>query len=134
VAAATASGARVAVSVHGDVVTLSPGTGLTAYRLVQEALTNALRHAPGAPVKVDVGYAPSMLSLRVSNPLAGEAKPPGGGYGLSGMRERVELYGGSLTYGPQAGAWMVQGTLPVLTSPWAPNATQPTAALRISQP
>ena len=101
---------------------------------MQEALTNALSHAPGAPVHVEVDYGPSRLSLRVSNPLPGVAQTPGGGYGLFGMRERVELYGGSLAYGPEAGKWMVQGTLPFAASRGALGAVQPTPALRISQP
>jgi signal transduction histidine kinase len=134
VTAATASGAQVALTIHGDAVPLSPGAELTAYRLVQEALTNALNHAPGTPVRVDIDYGTSTLGLRVSNPIPGAAQSPGGGYGLFGMRERVELYGGSLTYGPQAGEWLVRGTLPIAGSPPALGTAQPAPATRISLP
>jgi signal transduction histidine kinase len=112
VAEAAASGAHVDVVSHGDVVVLSPGIELTAYRLVQEALTNALNHAPGTPVQVEVGYGPSSLALSVSNPVRDAVQVDGGGYGLLGMRERVELYGGVLEYGQNAGVWTVRGTLP----------------------
>ena len=132
VAEATASGAVVDVAFDGDVVELSPGVELTAYRLVQEALTNALNHAPGTPVHVEVGYGPSSLTLTVSNPVTDAGRFDGGGYGLLGMRERVELYGGVLEYGQDSGVWTVRGTLPYDAIPAARST--PTVAPAMSLP
>jgi signal transduction histidine kinase len=130
VAAATASGANVALEITGDVVPLSPGTELTGYRLVQEALTNALGHAPGEPVRVEVGYGPSTLNLLVSNPVPDTSDSPGGGYGLFGMGERVSLYGGTLQYGSQDGVWTVRGTLPFDVLPVAARQAVPAGQVR----
>ena len=125
VEAATASGAQVSLVITGDAVALSPGTALTGYRLVQEALTNALGHAPGKPVTVEVDYGPSTLDLLVSNPVPEATQSPGGGYGLFGMGERVSLYGGTLAYGSQDGVWTVRGTLPYDVLPTAARQTDP---------
>lgn len=123
--AATASGAQVTLAITGDVVALSPGTELTGYRLVQEAVTNALGHAPGEPVQVEVRYGPSSLNLVVSNPVPDAPQSPGGGYGLFGMGERVSLYGGTLEYGSQDGVWTVRGTLPYDVLPAAVRQNHP---------
>ena len=134
VAEAAASGAHVDVAFHGDVVVLSPGSELTAYRLVQEALTNALSHAPGTPVQVEVDYGLSSLTLSVSNPVRDAVQVEGGGYGLLGMRERVELYGGVLEYGHNAGVWTVRGTLPYAALLTARGVPPVTPALRRPAP
>jgi signal transduction histidine kinase len=123
--AATASGAHVSLVITGDSVALSPGTSLTGYRLVQEALTNALGHAPGKAVRVEVDYGPSTFNLLVSNPVPEATEPPGGGYGLFGMGERVSLYGGTLAYGPEDGQWTVRGTLPYDVLPTTARQTDP---------
>jgi len=112
VSAASASGGRVDLQISGEAVPLRPGTELTAFRLIQEAVTNALTHAPGTPVAVEVEYGRSTLDVVVTNPMVGAPQSPGGGFGLFGMRERVELYGGVLEYGPDEGIWSVHGTLP----------------------
>jgi signal transduction histidine kinase len=94
--------------------------GLAAYRIVQEALANASRHAPGAPVRVEVRPWTADLSVRVHNgPAAGE--PPasaGEGHGIAGMRERVTLLGGELMTGPTAdGGFVVAARLPYTPPP-----------------
>jgi signal transduction histidine kinase len=90
---------------------------LTAYRTAQEALTNARKHAPGEPVTVGLTFAPAALEVRVVNPLpdAGRAGPlahTGAGYGLTGLRERAALAGGTLTAGPEDGQWSVHLRIP----------------------
>jgi signal transduction histidine kinase len=97
---------------------LSPAASEVAYRLVQEALTNAVKHAPGAPVEITVRGQDATVAVDVVN-----AAPPGqpsglegsgGGYGLAGMQDRVTACGGTLTCGPTAaGGWRVTGLLPV---------------------
>jgi signal transduction histidine kinase len=94
------------------------GVGLCAYRIVQESLSNASQHAPGAAVTVTVGQADGAVRLRVAN---GRGQPPGPGdgehrpgHGLIGMRERVALLGGSLSAGPApGGGFVVSAVLPV---------------------
>ncbi|MER7499985.1 histidine kinase [Nonomuraea pusilla] len=92
------------------------GLGRNAYRIVQEALTNARKHAQGAPVAVTVSGAPGTgLSVEVRNPLAVRqgARVPGAGAGLIGLTERAELAGGSLGHGPTAeGDFLVRAWLP----------------------
>ncbi|HEY7484992.1 MAG TPA: sensor histidine kinase [Streptosporangiaceae bacterium] len=100
--------------VRGNVTSLDPGIELTAYRIVQEALTNARRHAPGAAVDVELDYAGAALRLRVRDNGPG---PPGdgsdAGHGLLGMRERAAMVGGALSTGPgTAGGFVVEATLP----------------------
>jgi signal transduction histidine kinase len=95
-----------------------PGVGVCAYRIVQESLSNASRHAPGAAVTVSVGRDAAAVSLRVSNGPAGapggSGDPPGNGQGLAGMRERVALLGGRLSAGPAPdGGFVVTATLPL---------------------
>src|SRR5690606_41747336 len=91
-----------------------PGVELTAYRIVQEALTNVLKHAGPARAEVRIGCAPSCLELEVSDDgrgINGAAEP--GGHGLLGMRERVAVYGGRFDAGPKpGGGFRVRATLP----------------------
>jgi len=133
VAATAASGGDVALTVAGDAVTLSPGIELTAYRLVQECLTNAMRHASGTPARVALEYGRASLTLRVVNSGAPAPTPAlTGGHGLLGMRERVELYGGTLDYGPGSSGWEVLGTLPydeMLGSPPTDIRPRPASAM-----
>ncbi|WP_051804192.1 histidine kinase [Streptomyces griseus] len=93
------AGLDVTLTVTGAVRELPPGVELSAYRIVQEALSNVLRHAPGAGAKVELGYVLGGLGLRVANgPARGLVKPsPGAGHGLTGMRERVTMLGGEMT-------------------------------------
>lgn len=100
--------------------TLPQGAELAAYRTVQEALTNALKHSPGAATTVTIHWGEDGLHLRVHNgPVSSTvaqhiARPvPGSGNGLRGMSERIALYHGTLTYGLQPdGGWLVEATLP----------------------
>ena len=100
--------------------TLPQGAELAAYRTVQEALTNALKHSPGAATTVTIHWGKDGLQLRVQNdPVSSTAaqhiaRPvPGSGNGLRGMSERIALYHGSLTYGLQPdGGWLVEAALP----------------------
>lgn len=100
--------------------TLPQGAELAAYRTVQEALTNALKHSPGAATAVTIHWGKDGLQLRVQNdPVSSTAaqhiaRPvPGSGNGLRGMSERIALYHGSLTYGLQPdGGWLVEAALP----------------------
>ncbi|TQE23869.1 sensor histidine kinase [Streptomyces ipomoeae] len=93
-----AAGLAVTTEIHGDVRPLPPGVELSAYRIVQEALSNALRHAPGSTVRVELTHFPRGLQLRVINSRpARPAQPsPGAGHGLLGMRERAAMLGGTL--------------------------------------
>ncbi len=100
--------------------TLPQGAELAAYRTVQEALTNALKHSPGAATTVTIHWGDEGLQLRVQNePVSAVtaqhiARPvPGSGNGLRGMSERIALYHGTLTYGLQPdGGWLVEAALP----------------------
>jgi len=151
-AAATAT--RLIVS--GPVAEFDPGVELAAYRIVQEALTNARRHAAGAAVDVELRYADDALWLRVRDNGPGPARPPavsghgrpetpdgdargaaetaGGGHGLPGMRERALAVGGTLRTGPASGGgFLVEAVLPakpdvLVTALPAPSARAETAS------
>jgi signal transduction histidine kinase len=96
------AGLDVELVVDGELGDLSAGRAMTAFRILQEALTNALRHAPGSHVVAVLRRTPHELVIEVSDDGANGAPAgsPGGGYGLVGMRERVSLYGGTLEAGP----------------------------------
>jgi signal transduction histidine kinase len=104
-----ASGLPVEAVVEGTPRPLPPGVDLSAYRIVQEALTNALRHAGGASARVVVRYEPDAVELEIGDHGPGplEASPASGGQGLIGMRERVQLFGGELVAGPRPGGGFV---------------------------
>lgn len=112
VASARDTGMPVTVRVTGTAVPLPPAADVAAYRLVQEALTNARQHAPGAEVVVCVDYRAAEVVLSVHNGLVGQGSSDGGGHGLAGMRERVRHCGGSLSAGPVEGGWQVTARLP----------------------
>lgn len=108
----TARAAGVDVMLTAEGLDGAPGTvGLAAYRIVQEALANAARHAPGGPVTIDARGFPDRLELAVRNKRTGPATP-GGGHGLIGMRERAALLGGELTAEPDGSEFVVAATLP----------------------
>jgi signal transduction histidine kinase len=103
----------VTLTLQGEVTPLPQGVDLCAYRILQEALTNVRRHAPGAAVEVDLEYAPDELRLRVHDQGPGAATPDLDGHGLLGMRERAIMVGGSLTAGPaESGGFVVEALLP----------------------
>jgi len=112
------SGIGARLIVRGWLTSLDPGVELAAYRIVQEALTNARRHAPGAAVDVEMDFADDLLHLRVRDngpgpPLVQPDQLPAG-HGLLGMRERAAAVGGELTTGQApGGGFLVQATLPI---------------------
>ncbi|MER5714398.1 histidine kinase [Streptomyces sp. NPDC002132] len=112
------AGLGVDKTVTGAIRELPPGVELSAYRIVQEALSNTLRHAPGAEAKVEVSYVLGGLGLRIVNgppPQPSLVKPsPGAGHGITGMRERVSMLGGEMTAeATEAGGYEVAVFLPV---------------------
>jgi signal transduction histidine kinase len=108
------SGLPVDLRVEGDPVDLPAGVDLTAYRLVQEGLTNALKHARATHALVLVNYGDGAIEVTVSDDGRGVGNGDGGGHGLVGMRERVSVYGGELDAGPQpGGGYRLRAKLPV---------------------
>jgi signal transduction histidine kinase len=113
VAAVREAGLSVDVRREGAPVPLAPGLGLTAYRIVQEGLTNALKHAGASRVEVVVRYAPGELGLDILDDGPGGAVN-GSGHGLAGMRERVALYGGRIEAGTRhEGGFALRARLPL---------------------
>jgi signal transduction histidine kinase len=112
--AARQAGAQVSLSMPPDPDAVPDGVGVAAYRIVQEALSNAGRHAPGATVSVAVTVEPALVRLCVRNGLAtGQPGEQGTGHGLAGMRERAALLGGWLKAGPEpGGGFAVRAELP----------------------
>lgn len=111
VAAARRAGVQVDADIDARPAGLRPGTSLAAYRIAQEALANAARHAPGAPVRLRLRQAGDAVHLEVTNPASGPSNPPG--HGITGMRERVRAEGGELTAAPTPdGRFAVEARLP----------------------
>lgn len=105
--------AGVAIEVIGKAhAVVGSSAGYAAYRVVQEALTNARKHAPGAPVTLDLDATSQLLTVQVSTPLDLGQESKGGGQGLVGMRERVESLGGRLLSGPVGEHFVVEAILP----------------------
>jgi signal transduction histidine kinase len=108
------SGFTVDLVVEGEPRELPPGVDLSAYRVVQEALTNALEFAGRAHTWVTVRWEKDELELEIANDGDVDGVPNGAGHGLIGMKERVSLYGGSITSGPrQGGGFVVTAHLPL---------------------
>ncbi|MFJ8668455.1 sensor histidine kinase [Streptomyces sp. NPDC093600] len=110
------AGLDVEKTVTGAVRELPQGVELSAYRIIQEALSNVLRHAPGAAAKVEVSYVLGGLGLRIVNgPARGLVKAsPGAGHGITGMRERVTMLSGEMTAEPtEDGGYEVTAFIPV---------------------
>ena len=118
IARSRSAGLDVEIRSEGSSVPLSPGLDLVAYRVVQEALTNAIKHAGPATVLVRVTFGTSSLELEITDSGRGGALSGrdlgGSGYGLVGMHERVALFGGQLSAGPGTeGGFVVQARLPL---------------------
>jgi signal transduction histidine kinase len=118
VARARAAGLPVELRIDGEPRDLSPGLDLVAFRVVQEALTNAIKHAGPARAVVTVTFTTGALELEISDTGRGRALPHGDtnatGQGLVGMRERLSLYGGELQTGrAQEGGFMVRARIPL---------------------
>jgi signal transduction histidine kinase len=109
------AGLPVRVEVRGERRPLAPGLDLSAYRIVQEGLTNALKHANAHQAEVKVCFGPSDLRLEVRDD--GRGAPAGGGalgHGLVGIRERVKIYGGEMSAGASArGGFVLRARLPL---------------------
>jgi signal transduction histidine kinase len=98
------SGLSVELVIEGTPSDLAPGIELSAYRIIQEALTNVLKHAASASVQVRLGYSEHQLEVQISDDSEGAAATDDGtGHGLIGMRERVEFFGGDFAAGPRSG-------------------------------
>ncbi|MGO4750069.1 sensor histidine kinase, partial [Streptomyces sp. 2MCAF27] len=125
VAGCESAGLTVTVTTEGRVRPLSPGVDLTVYRIIQEALTNATKHASDHAARVRLSYTDSRLLITVTNEgTAVTPSVPGGGYGLMGMRERAHSVGGDLRAGPRPeGGFEVATALPLQPQPQ----TQPQA-------
>jgi signal transduction histidine kinase len=110
---ARASGATVDLVVAGSQRELAPAVELSAYRIAQEALTNSIKHAPGSTARIRVDYQPDDLAIEVTDD--GPGMQGGvGGHGLIGMRERVELFGGTFEAGSEpGGGFAVRAVLPL---------------------
>lgn len=110
-----AAGAPVSYTESGDVAGLPKTIGIVLYRILQEALTNAVRHAPGVPTAVRVGASGGQVVMSVdTSPLLGSSPHEiTGGTGLVNMRERAEAVGGTCTAGPDANGWRVHVEIPI---------------------
>lgn len=106
---------RVALSVSGDLYLVPARVSRHAFRIVQESLTNARKHAPGAPVTVALAHADGVLRMRIVNPLStlAQADASGARLGLVGIDERVALLDGRVTHGVRDKAFVVEATLPI---------------------
>jgi signal transduction histidine kinase len=114
VAHARGAGIAVELQVSGRQVALDAVAELAAYRVLQEALTNVIKHAPGATASVAVEYGARELRIGVTDDGTGPAHPSATGHGLIGMHERVELAGGELRVGPHpGGGFRVEARLPL---------------------
>jgi signal transduction histidine kinase len=116
VAEVAAAGVTVDVHTDGEFAAVPDGVSLAAYRIVQEALTNVVRHASPARAQLTLAVGDGAVVLEVVDdgaPVAGTAAATSGGHGTVGMRERAALYGGDLTAGPRpGGGWRVAARLP----------------------
>lgn len=110
---ARASGAKVDAELTGPVDTVPGPVSREGYRILQESLTNVLRHAGAVPVQVRIEAARDSLTLEVRNPLTAEIPGPGRGSGLRGIRERAALLGGRAHTGSDRGDWQVRVELPL---------------------
>ncbi len=108
-----------AVDLRADDVELPAGTARAVYRIVQEALTNAVRHTPSGQIRVEVRQTGPQVALEVVNDCEGLADPVPG-HGLVNMRERARLEGGELEAGPVDGGFRVHAVLPVTAAAVAP--------------
>ena len=107
------AGADITLTLDGDTSRLPAATGLTVYRIAQEALTNAAKHAAGAPTAVTLTVGPASVRLTVDS----AARPgTGSGLGIISMRERAESIGGTCQAGPGGRGWLVDAVLPLASS------------------
>jgi len=106
------AGVRVHLDVRGDRPRLSAGLDLAAYRVVQEALTNVIKHAAASSAQVTISYRPDSVTVEITD--QGSSGPPGSGHGIIGMRERVAVFGGEFAAGPGPdGGFRVRACFPI---------------------
>jgi signal transduction histidine kinase len=114
---ARAAGIAVDLVLDGDPVEVPPGLDIAAYRIVQESITNAAKHAPGSSVTAALRYRDHALEIEVVNDMgegAATTPLPRGGHGLVGMQERVDLFGGDLEATPEtSGGFRVRARIPL---------------------
>ncbi|WP_327366069.1 sensor histidine kinase [Streptomyces sp. NBC_01217] len=110
---ARGSGARIDADVSGPLEQVPGAVSREGYRILQESLTNVLRHSGAVPVRVRISVAKGRLELEVANPLTDSMGTRGGGSGLRGIRERAALLGGKAKTGPDDGEWRVHASLPL---------------------
>ncbi|GGW58204.1 two-component sensor histidine kinase [Streptomyces galilaeus] len=110
---ARASGAKVDAELTGALEAVPGPASREGYRILQEALTNALRHAGSVPVRVRIEVTAGLLTLEVRNPLTARISAPVRGSGLRGIHERAALLGGRASTGPDEGNWQVRAELPL---------------------
>ncbi|GGV97187.1 hypothetical protein GCM10015535_68100 [Streptomyces gelaticus] len=114
---ARGSGAKIDADVSGPLERVPGAVSREGYRILQESLTNVLRHSGTVPVRVRINVADSRLELEVTNPLSDSTEDstavPGSGSGLRGIRERAALLGGKAETGPHKGEWRVHAKLPL---------------------
>jgi signal transduction histidine kinase len=109
------AGLSIELELRGDLGAVPLATGLAAYRVVQESLSNAVKHAPGAPVHLQLGVSIGELRINAVNPVVSGPSSNGStvsGHGLRGMAERAELLGGTATAGNGDGTWKVAASIP----------------------
>jgi signal transduction histidine kinase len=135
-AAVTAAGSPVRVSVEGEPGPLPPAVDHAAYRILQESLTNVLRHAvSGTEAEVSLRYAPDSVTITVANDGCVPGGPPGTGNGLRGMRERATAAGGELEAGPRSeGGFLVTAKLPRQAVPLPEHRERPRHPQRPDSP
>jgi signal transduction histidine kinase len=108
------TGLRVELRVEGEPYVLAPATDLSAYRIVQEGLTNVLKHAQASQAKVELHYDPRQLRIDVQDDGTGNGATDGLGHGLVGVGERVKIYGGEMSADRvPGGGFLLSASLPV---------------------
>ncbi|MQA04438.1 MAG: two-component sensor histidine kinase [Streptosporangiales bacterium] len=120
-AAARSAGTEITVDIAGEPTEVPGIVSREAYRVVQECLTNATRHAHGEPVTLQITVTESTVGITATNPVRGEQASRAGGRGITGMRERVRLLGGKMTAGREEGRWRVNVRLPLGGKRWGPT-------------
>jgi signal transduction histidine kinase len=111
------AGMDVTFDIEGPLDQVPKDMGLAAYRITQESLANAAKHAPEAPVHVQITVCPTSMDISIANIRNGPSPALAGGRGLPGMSERATILGGSLTAGPVGDRWEVHATLPTTSTP-----------------
>jgi signal transduction histidine kinase len=109
------AGLPVSLRMHGPRVPLPGGIDISAYRIIQEGLTNVLKHAHASQAEVSLDYLPDQLRIEVRDDGRGGGHVNGDGHGLAGIRERVALYGGQMAAGPATDGGYLLGTCLPLT-------------------